>query len=120
MSVFAPELQLDPTDRAHLVQIATSEGFRVLQRIMKAEVDKFVLAQINADPSNEAEVLAAHRMAKAAAQFYQGMTNRINEELLQFNHIARANDVPIDATEQLLDLGNLVEAVAQEESFEHS
>lgn len=118
MSNFAPELTIDPSDRAHLAQIATSAGFRVLQRLMRAEVDKFVLAQINADPANEAEVLAAHRMAKAAAQFYQGVTNRINEELFQFNNANVATPtVADDVTEQLLDLDSVVDALAQEENF---
>lgn len=118
MNNFAPDLQLDDADRAHLVQIASTEGFKVVQRIMKTEVDKFVLAAINADPADEAAVLTAHRMVKASAQFYQGVTNRINEEqLLHFNNMFKHNDTPVDATEPLLDLGGIVDAIAEEERF---
>lgn len=113
MSQFAPELSLDRVDRAHLVQIATTEGFRVLQRIMRTEVDRFILAGINADPADEAEVLSAHRMAKAAAQFFQGVTDRINEEILQFNSAAMANDAPIDVT-AALDLGDIAGQLEEE------
>lgn len=113
MSQFAPELSLDRVDRAHLVQIATTEGFRVLQRIMRTEVDRFILAGINADPADEAGVLSAHRMAKAAAQFFQGVTDRINEEILQFNSAATATDAPIDMT-AVLDLDGMAGQLEEE------
>lgn len=105
MKQFDPEVNLDHTDRAYLVAIASMDGYKVLNRLMRAEVDKFIVAQINADPADEAAVLAAHRMAKAAAQFYTGLTNRVNEEIVQYTNAPRDTDKPVDATEGLIDLG---------------
>jgi hypothetical protein len=109
LSKFEPELALTHIERAHLVNVASTEGFHILNRIMRSQVDTFVMAQTNADPVNEAEVLSAHRMAKAAAQFYQMFTDRINEEMLQYSHAPKAGEKPVDVTEGLLDLGDLEE-----------
>ncbi len=109
MSTFEPELALTHIERAHLVSMASTEGFHILNRIMRSQVDKFVMAQTNTDPVNETAVLSAHRMAKAAAQFYQMFTDRVNEEMLQYSHAPKAGDKPVDVTEGLLDLGDLEE-----------
>ncbi len=109
LSTFEPAFALSHIERAHLVSIASTEGFHILNRIMRSQVDKFVMAQTNTDPVDEKAVLAAHRMAKAAAQFYQMVTDRINEELLQYSHAPQAGQKPVDATEGLLDLGELEE-----------
>lgn len=70
-------------------------------------VDKFAIAMINADPSKEREVVASHYLAKAAAQVYQMVTDRVNEEVLQYAHAPRPSDKPVDITEGLIDLGDI-------------
>jgi hypothetical protein len=49
--------------------------------------------------------MAAHRMAKAAAQFYESITLSINNEILMFNADTQ-KQVPQDATEGVLDIDN--------------
>lgn len=80
-----------------------------MHRIFRAEVDKFVLSLINADAANEKDVYARHILAKSAAQFYSGVTGRINEEVLQYTGSER-NPVPFDQTEGLLDIGDAMSA----------
>lgn len=113
MDQFDPELTLEHTDRAHLVAVSTMEGYKVIHRICRAEVDKFIVASINANDANEKEVIAAHRLAKAAAQVYQGITNRINSEIALYIHSSHTDDKPVDATEGLLDLGELADQLPE-------
>jgi hypothetical protein len=81
-------------------------GFQIFQRICSAEVDKFFVRLVNADSSDQNEVIAAHNLAKAAAQFYAGLEKRINEEVTQFVGTPMNNDKPeADVTEGTLDLG---------------
>jgi len=46
-------------------------------------------------------------MAKAAAQFYQGIVNRINEEQTAYFHTPKPGDKPNDITENIIDLGDI-------------
>lgn len=78
---------------------------------MRTEVDKFVVQLINADPSNQQEVISSHLLAKAAAQFYQAVTDRVNEEITQYMAAPRKTDKPIDVTDGLLDLGDIASAL---------
>jgi hypothetical protein len=109
LSKINPDVQLDHADRAQLVQLYAMEGYKVLHRLMRSEVDKFILAMINADPANPKEVLSRQRLAKAAAQFYEAITQRVNEEITLYTAQTRAGDKPVDVTEGLLDLGTLAE-----------
>ena len=75
-------------------------------RICSAEVDKFFVRLVNANSAEANAVLAAHTLAKAAAQFYRGLELRINEEMTQFRGAFMTTDKPeADVTEGLLDLG---------------
>lgn len=103
-------------DRTSLLSMLRSDGFRVLQKIMKAKCDAYITVLLNANPANDEEVLAAHRMAKAAAQFYESVTNQINEEIMMFN----ADNIyqkPQDVTEGLLDIDNSMQQQFEEEQF---
>lgn len=85
--------------------MAAMPGFKVFQMICRSEIDKFNVALINARPSEVKEVLAAHLLVKAAAQFYAGITDRINEEIVQYTGTAGPALEPADPTEGMLDLG---------------
>lgn len=107
---FEPELYLDRTEQAQLSQLIYLPGYKVLHRLMRSEVDKFFVVLLNTDAADADGIVAAHKMAKAAAMFYEGVTNRVNEEVIQFTAAPRASDVPIDITEAVLDIGELVAA----------
>lgn len=104
-----PDFEITDIERAHLATLTTTDGFKVLQKILEAEVSRFNLALLNTRATNQAEVLSAHNLAQAAAQFYQGVVDRLNKEKLLYEHMPRKNDKPVDATEGLIDLGEVVE-----------
>lgn len=108
-----PDLELGRAEQAHLVQTYHSEGYRIMHRIMRAEVDKFIVAMVNANPADREEVCARHVTAKAAAQFFEGVTRRINEEVTQYTAAPTPDDKPIDVTEGILDLGYLAEQLEE-------
>lgn len=103
---FEPDLYLDRGDQAQLSQLVYLPGYKVLHRLFRSEVDKFFVVLLNTDADDDHAVVAAHKMAKAAAMFYEGVTNRVNEEVMQFTNAPRANDTPVDLTEAVLDLGD--------------
>jgi hypothetical protein len=107
MSQFEPDLTLEPQERALLAQLTVNPGYKIFHRICRSEVDKFIVQLINSDAAKTDEVLATHTMAKAAAMFYQGVTARINEEVLLYTGAPRESDKPVDITEGLLDLDEM-------------
>lgn len=114
---FNPVIELEPGDRAALVAMSNSHGYRVFHKIMRKTVDNFVLAMVNADPSDRESVLAKHIMAKTASQLYQGMTDAVNEEVMQYIHSPRTTDTPADTTEGILDLDDLPERLKDVPNF---
>jgi hypothetical protein len=106
-TTFNPEIRLEPNERAQLVLTANTEGYATLHRIFRSEVDKFWLDLVNVKAGADAEVIAKHKLAKAAAQFYEGATQRVNEEVIQYTAAMRAVDAPRDDTEGVLDIGLL-------------
>lgn len=109
MEKFDPDLRLDYLEKAHLHQVYAMPGYHVMHRLFRSEVDKFIVALINTDPSEPEKVITAQLLAKAAAQFYTGITNRINEEIVQYTAAPRAGDKPVDLTEGMLDMETLAE-----------
>lgn len=109
---FNPEYELDHNDRMQLAGIYSQPGFQILQRICGSEVDKFYIKLVNTESDDTAGVLAAHKMYKAAAQFYEGLVRRINEEMIQFTGTVVHNDKPEpDVTEGTLDFGEFASKV---------
>ena len=74
------DFELDENDRAVLSSSVKQQGFDILQRIMEDQVRKFNFKLINTNPANSAEVIANHYLAKAVAQFYTGLIERIERE----------------------------------------
>jgi hypothetical protein len=74
------ELKLDDGDRAILSASVKQQGFDILQKLMEDQVRKFNLKLINTNPADSAMVLANHYLAKAVAQFYAGLMERIEIE----------------------------------------
>jgi hypothetical protein len=75
------ELKLDDQDRSLLSSYVKQQGFDILQKLMEDQVRKFNFKLLNTSPADEREVLAAHYLAKAVAQFYQGLMERLEQEL---------------------------------------
>lgn len=103
------EYQLSNLERAFLAATFPTDGFKVIQKICEGECHKFITALLNTDAGKDAEVLAAHKMAKAAAQVYAGIASRIQHEVTVHNNTPREGDKPIDPTEGSLDLGEIME-----------
>lgn len=102
-----PETELSHLQRAHLSALVSTDGFKVLKDIMELECEKFKVCLINADPSNASAVLAAHNLAKSAAQFYVAVMNRINAEVEAYRLAPRASDAPEDITDGRIDFGEV-------------
>lgn len=79
-----PEYELTAEERAALVAYGVT-AFNVIKKIMEAEVAKFNVTLLNCKPTEHNEILAAHTMAKAAAQFCVQVINRVNTEINDFN-----------------------------------
>jgi hypothetical protein len=101
-----PELQLSHVQRSHLQVLVTSEGWRILQNMMEAEVERFKVALINVKAGDTAALVENHAMTKAAAMFTVGLINRINDELALYRSESSSQKVLDDPTEQNLDLGD--------------
>ena len=102
---FNPEVQLSHDARAQLAHTMATPGFILVNKIMRAEVDKFIIRLIKVDETDENAVLASHRLSKAAAMFYQLVIDRLNSEVQQFMYEATEPSKPSDPTAGLIDLG---------------
>ena len=102
--------ELSGIERAHLSVLVTTDGFKIMQKLMEDEVKKFNLLLINA--SNTDDIIAKHNLAKAAAQFYQGVIDRVNQEVLVYHKAPKSTDKPLDMTSGLLDLGDMADTLA--------
>lgn len=74
------ELVLDDAERGILSSSVKQQGFDILQKLMEDQVRKFNLKLINTNPADSDMVLANHYLAKAVAQFYAGLMERIEQE----------------------------------------
>jgi glycogen synthase len=74
------ELELEDAEKAVLSAFVKQHGFDLIQKIMEDQVRKFNFKLINTDPADSALVCANHYLAKAVAQFYVGLMERINRE----------------------------------------
>ncbi len=103
---FDPDMELERHEQAALAMLVTTEGYKVLHRIARAEVDKFLVSLLNAAAEEPSQVLERHRISKTAAQLYEGFTNRINREVFAYTERrASAAHQPVDPTEGNLDFG---------------
>ena|ERR1700675_218164 len=74
------EFEIDSRERAVLITFCKQEGWDLMQKIMESEIRKFNTALINVDESDEAKVLAMHKMTKSLAQWYTGVMRRLANE----------------------------------------
>jgi hypothetical protein len=103
---FTAPLELERHQRAELSDTCNTPGFRWIQKIFEAEIQKFFIALLNM-PSGGKEVVEGQRVAKTAAQLYEGAIQRINAEVAYLGEEIRASkpQIPIDLIEGMIDLG---------------
>ena len=96
--------KLNDQERAHLLGFYNLPGFQILQRMCEAEISQMQLDLVNIKASDTKEVLAAHKLAKAAAMFYQRLIDRINSEIVAFQTQKEQESKPVlpDETEKNL------------------
>jgi hypothetical protein len=113
---FIEDIELEHHQRAELADTCNTPGFKTVQKIFDAEVQKFFVALMNL-PSGSDQVIEGHRVAKVAAQLWEGAAQRINAEVGQYAEAIRANkpQTPVDITDGNIDLGP---AQTTRESFE--
>ena len=102
-----PETRLDDIERAHLMQVVNTEGFNVFNRLCEYECEKFKVKLLNIDSAKADEIVAAHALAKAAAQFYAAIMNRVNAEIETYTKTPKFTDKPVDVTEGLLNIDDI-------------
>lgn len=105
MDRFNPELELQHNERGLLAQLLSMPGYQVMHKVFRAEVDKFFVALINADPAEAQQVLAKQITAKAAAMFYTAITARLQREVAGYiESIPNTHEPVRDLTDALLDM----------------
>lgn len=113
---YNPVIVLGRGEQAALAATVATPGYRILHRIHRAEVDKFIMRLINQSGADKDEVLAAFDLAKAAAMFYEATTTRVNEEVANYTSTETVR-LPEDVTEGVLDIGERASTVHDFDSF---
>lgn len=121
---FEPEIELVHEERGHLAALTTMPGFAIYQRLQRAEVDKFFIRHMATDEADADAIIANFKFTKAAAHYYQRITDRVNIEIQSYTSaVQRGSEKPIDITADLLDIGpqhedmNFIPDLLGEEQF---
>ncbi len=101
---FNPVVNLTHDQRGQVAHTIATPGFLLVNRIMRSEVDKFIIDLINVPEGDDVSVVAKHKLSKAAAQFYELVISRLNFEAGLFMRES-SGGVPSDPTEGMIDLG---------------
>ena len=94
-------MELTAAERVELISTVGTEGFRVIQKIMEAECERFNVLVRNADTANEKDCIAKLNLAKAACMFWTQVVARINQEIAVF--APKPGTVFEDITESLIE-----------------
>lgn len=105
-----PELQLTSNERAELKSVISQSGFQHFSRLAEAECGRFDVKLKNLDPSDpnyESNLKSYHLLSKAASQFWVGLVQRVNEEIVKLDFQPKESkptpeDAEADQTEELL------------------
>lgn len=73
--------QLTDRERAILSSAVKQEWFDIIQKLMEEEIRILNVHLINTPASDDAAIIANHRIAKAAGMFYSGFFQRLKDEL---------------------------------------
>lgn len=113
---FTAPLELQRYERAALSDTCNTPGFKVIQKIFEDEVQKFFTVLMNLESGTD-KVLEGQRVARTAAQLWQGGIDRINAEVNYLGEELRAEKPapPVDLIGDTIDLGP---APSTQNSFE--
>lgn len=94
------DIELSEKDRAILASAVKQEWFDIVQRLFEAEIRKFSVKHFNAEPGTP-EAFASHCQARAAAQLYIGVMERISAEceIEYYNNSAAEEKPPVNEME---------------------
>lgn len=97
--------ELRPMQRQHLLAFVNSEVYPDVLDVLEMVCIETETKLINTEPANEAEVLANHRMAKAAWQMFTHMQEKIATEAAAYlRSVAKKPPVPaLTPQEQLIE-----------------
>ncbi len=117
---YTPELILDPNEVAALALLTGQDGYKVIHKIIKHELSKFITAHINTATGNDSAITEGHRIIKTAVQLYDGATNSINTLVSTYTSAKQVDGRPIDVTEGLIDLGPAASTQDDLDGFEEN
>lgn len=101
MTEFNPQIILTTEEKVNLSIVAVQPGYGVIHKILRSCVDALAVDLLNTDAAEADKVLARHRSAQVAAQLFEMLTNRIN------NEVYLAGAPKADPVEDPLDLGEV-------------
>ena len=94
-------MKLTQNQQAVLAASIKSDPIQIIFGIMKDEAFNFNSELLLAKKPED--ILQAHSLAAAAAQFHDRVISRIEEEIQQYTCSPSINDRPVDVTEGLLE-----------------
>jgi hypothetical protein len=100
---------LTPEARRNLFVIRNNEGWRDVLDVMEMCCIEMETKLINTEPAAEADVLANHRMAKAAWQIFTHLQTKIDDEIsLYLSGVAKQPLIPEMSREEQ-DIENILD-----------
>ena len=106
---FNPEIGVSDTEAAQLGAMMGHPGFKVWLKISRSCADRFITHLLEAEDTDDNEIITRYRIAKIASQLLTMQCARM-ENIVGAWTASRDNDKPVDSA-QGLDLG----ITAQEE-----
>lgn len=92
---FGVTASLRPQQRMHLLAFRNSEVYPDVLDVIEMVCIETETVLINTDPANETEVLANHKMAKAAWQMFVHLQEKIDSEAnLYLQSVAKKPPIP--------------------------
>jgi hypothetical protein len=102
---FGVTASLRPNQRVHLMAFRNSEVYDDVLDVLEMVCIETESRLINTDAANEAEVLANHKMTKAAWQMFVHVQEKIDEEIKNYlQSVAKQPPIPaLTYGEQLIE-----------------
>jgi hypothetical protein len=100
---FGVTAQLTPLQRRNLYQVRNSEAWADVLDVMEMCCIEVETQLINTNADREAEVLANHKMAKAAWQIFTHLQQKLDDEISQYlNTLTQPSAMPEPTREEQL------------------
>jgi hypothetical protein len=100
---FGVTAELTPLQRRNLYQVRNSEAWADVLDVMEMCCIEVETQLINTNADREAEVLANHKMAKAAWQIFTHLQKKLDDEISQYlNTLTKPSAMPEPTREEQL------------------